>query len=117
MDNGAKYYIGKYWLSLLILAWVFISGYITGLNLKPRLYYPISLEIDYGPLETRPPEEVSSTKENNHEVQGAYFASVNGKKYYAARCASSKRIKIENRVWFENEKDALDSGLSPSKNC
>lgn len=46
--------------------------------------------------------------------QGAFVASVNGKKYYRPDCSEVRRIKEENKLWFDSEQEAKDSGYEPS---
>lgn len=58
----------------------------------------------------RPP----TTTSDNERLSGAFVASVNGKKYYRASCTEVRRIKEENKVWFDSEAEAKESGLEPS---
>jgi hypothetical protein len=37
--------------------------------------------------------------------------------YGSLRCHSGKRMKKENRVFFENETEATSKGYRPCKNC
>ncbi len=37
--------------------------------------------------------------------------------YGTLHCASGKRMKMENRVFFENEKEALSAGFRPCGHC
>jgi methylphosphotriester-DNA--protein-cysteine methyltransferase len=37
--------------------------------------------------------------------------------YGTLHCASGKRMKKENRVFFENEKEALSAGFRPCGHC
>ncbi|MBP6886343.1 MAG: hypothetical protein KBC02_03850 [Candidatus Pacebacteria bacterium] len=39
------------------------------------------------------------------------------KKYHYSWCASGKRIKDTNRIWFPSEKDALQAGYTLAGNC
>lgn len=48
---------------------------------------------------------------------GTYMASKNGTKYYLPSCGGSKRIKPENRVWFETKEEAEAAGYGPAANC
>ncbi len=48
---------------------------------------------------------------------GTYVASKNGTKYYLPTCGSSKRIKEENKVWFETKEAAEAAGYGPAANC
>lgn len=45
---------------------------------------------------------------------GVFVASVNGKKYYRPSCKEVNRIKEENRIWFDSEEEARESGYEPS---
>lgn len=46
--------------------------------------------------------------------EGAYVASANGTKYYHPDCAEVRRIKEENKIWFDSAEEAKDSGYEPS---
>jgi hypothetical protein len=48
------------------------------------------------------------------EPAGAYVASANGAKYYFPSCPEVRRIKEENKIWFDSEEEAKDSGYEPS---
>jgi hypothetical protein len=48
-------------------------------------------------------------------TEGKYVGSKNGTKYYKPSCATAKRIKAENKVWFEDEEDATLQGYTPGK--
>ncbi len=41
----------------------------------------------------------------------------NGKIYGLLNCSSGKRMKVENRVFFKNESEALANGYRPCGNC
>ncbi|HEX2627796.1 MAG TPA: Ada metal-binding domain-containing protein [Chitinophagaceae bacterium] len=40
-----------------------------------------------------------------------------GKIYGTLSCASGKRMKIENRVFFSSEQEAIDKGYRPCGHC
>lgn len=46
------------------------------------------------------------------EASGAWAASKTGKKYYPADSATAKKIKEENRVYFQTEEEAQKGGYS-----
>jgi hypothetical protein len=48
-------------------------------------------------------------------AKGTYVGSKNGTKYYLPNCATVKRIKPENYVWFQTEADAQLQGYSAGK--
>lgn len=51
------------------------------------------------------------------KTSGTYVASKNGTKYYLPSCGSSKRIKEENKVWFDTKTEAEAAGYGPAANC
>jgi len=53
----------------------------------------------------------------NMAISGNYVASKTGKNYYFISCSGVKRIKEENRVFFNTKEDAENRGLIPSKTC
>lgn len=46
-----------------------------------------------------------------------YVASKNGAKYHLPTCPGAKRIKEENKIWFDSKQEAEKAGYSPAKNC
>lgn len=48
---------------------------------------------------------------------GTYVASRIGTKFYLPTCATAKRIKEENKVWFATREDAIAAGYQPAANC
>ena len=44
-------------------------------------------------------------------------ASKNGAKYYLSTCSGVKRIKEENKVFFNSETDAINAGYTKASNC
>ena len=48
---------------------------------------------------------------------GKYVASRNGTKYYLPTCSGAKRIKEENKVWFETVEVAKAEGYTAAANC
>lgn len=49
--------------------------------------------------------------------QKLFVASKNGTKVYPIDCSSAKRIKEENRIYFQNLKQAHSLGYENSKQC
>lgn len=50
-------------------------------------------------------------------TQGTYVASKSGAAYHYPWCSGAKRIKEENKVWFETIEDAKRAGYRPAANC
>ncbi|GEM_PF-1140474 len=48
---------------------------------------------------------------------GNFIASISGKAYYPANCEAAKKIKEENRIWFNSAEEARAQGYQPAKNC
>jgi hypothetical protein len=48
---------------------------------------------------------------------GQVVASKTGAKYYLPWCATAKRIKPENQVWFASQDAAKAAGYEPAANC
>jgi hypothetical protein len=48
---------------------------------------------------------------------GTYVASKTGSKYYLPSCSGAKRIKEENKVWFEDKAEAEKAGYQPASTC
>lgn len=46
-----------------------------------------------------------------------YVASKNGTKYHLPTCSGAKRIKEENKIWFDSKTEAEQAGYEPAKNC
>lgn len=57
----------------------------------------------------------SATKQSQAVPKGKYVGSKNGTKYYLPTCATVKRIKLENYVWFDSPEDATLQGYTPGK--
>ncbi|HWH16295.1 MAG TPA: hypothetical protein VNU25_01790 [Candidatus Paceibacterota bacterium] len=60
---------------------------------------------------------VSSEPAPVGKASGTYVASKNGTKYYLPSCGGSKRIKEENKIWFDTKEEAESAGYGPAANC
>ena len=49
----------------------------------------------------------------NESVKGVFIASRSGTKYHWPWCSYAQKIKSENQVWFNTEKEAQTAGYSP----
>ncbi len=89
-----------------------IAGNEEGIALsqtKPSMPEPIEMQIK----EEKKVAVKNSSKANKQT--GTIYASKKGKKYYYASCKAS--IKEENKIWFQNEDEAVKRGYSLSKTC
>ncbi len=48
---------------------------------------------------------------------GLYVASASGSKYHLPECSGAKRIKEENKIWFNSKEEAEKLGYTPAANC
>jgi hypothetical protein len=65
-------------------------------------------------------DAVPRTDERTQEVvstEGRYVASKSGSVYHLPWCSGAKRIKEENKVWFETPEEAERAGYRPASNC
>ncbi|MBI2446825.1 MAG: hypothetical protein HYV51_03370 [Parcubacteria group bacterium] len=108
----------------LILVLIFFLGLGLGLLIRPNKPTPIIIDrnVKVG-LPNRSnlaggqkESSLNSVKSFNF-VGGSFVASINGKNYYPKDCASAKRIKEENIIWFSSAEEAEISGYVLAKNC
>ncbi len=64
-------------------------------------------------------ESVESGQVRGESVraEGRYVASRNGTKYHLPWCDSAKRIKEENKIWFDSKQAAEAAGYTPAATC
>lgn len=62
-------------------------------------------------------ETQQAKKEKKSVQKGIYVASKNGTKYHLPSCSGAKRIKEENKIWFNSKQEAVQAGYEPAKNC
>src|SRR3989344_1841885 len=104
--------------SSLILLMIFFIGLGLGLLIRPIKPTPIIIDknVKIGLPERQ--MEISESSGKSFNFAGSSFvASINGKNYYPKDCASAKRIKEENMIWFSSAKEAEVSGYTLAKNC
>lgn len=70
--------------------------------------------IDIGNSPQDRKHEVGKLIRNGKIKFGGYSKT---KIYGLLLCSSGKRMKIENRVFFENEQEAIDAGYRPCGHC
>jgi len=93
--STAGYYIGK------------AQGYLSALSVaSPSITYTEHI-----------PEITTSFTAFLQQPRGLYFASKNGSRFYPLGCKTGDRVSPENRVWFQNEIEAVEAGYTPSVQC
>jgi methylphosphotriester-DNA--protein-cysteine methyltransferase len=50
-------------------------------------------------------------------IKGSFVASKSGKAYHLPWCSGAKRIKEENKIWFQTKEEAEKAGYHPAGNC
>jgi len=58
-------------------------------------------------------ESVATPLANQAAAKGLFVASRGGTKYHWPWCSYGQKIKLENQVWFNQEKEAQAAGYSP----
>lgn len=111
----------NYWIDYIYLPYG-KKGYVEDSEYSPqrggRVYLPISWE-DVKIVLDRPADE-ESRKKLEAEVVTAYgpiCGSRSGDTYHRNNCTSAKNIKMENKVFFENEKEAYMLGYGACQMC
>lgn len=62
----------------------------------------------------------SVTAENSSQPDSAtatYIGNKNSKKYHLSTCDGANSMSDKNKVYFDNEQEALDNGYTPCQNC
>lgn len=59
----------------------------------------------------------SSIKNKIKNKEICYGGNLNLKIYGLLNCKSGKRMKIENRIFFKTENEAIENGFRPCGNC
>lgn len=61
--------------------------------------------------------ELQQNAPQDGQTSKQYVASKNGSVYHLPWCSGAKRIKDENKVWFESKVAAEAAGYRPASNC
>jgi len=59
----------------------------------------------------------SIPKPTDTVVDKNFLASNRGSRYYPIKCSAGKNIKIENRIYFATESEAINKGYTKSTSC
>ncbi|HSE56817.1 MAG TPA: hypothetical protein VLB02_01900 [Candidatus Paceibacterota bacterium] len=121
MNSALRYRLGI----VLIIVFVAIGSFLLGTYTKgERGGDGIVLSCDPNTLQAlvipKSSQQSTFVAAASAVVSGSktYFASKNGKKFYAAGCVSAqKRIKPENVIWFSTAEDATLQGFTEGSSC
>lgn len=112
-----KFY-GASWINLLVIYFVrfgikevILPFVVTGIGFVVALIKLDSDDLDESESELDEPEPVKKEFK-----PGKYIASKTGVKYHIPKCDWAKKIKKENRVWFDSKEEAEAKGLKAC-NC
>lgn len=64
-----------------------------------------------------PTDSLAIETTNNNTQSDKVVVSKKGKKYHYLWCASAKAIKPENRIYLNNEQEAISLGYTKAGNC
>ncbi len=62
-------------------------------------------------------EQATAGTTQNQVIDRRVVVSKNSDKYHFTWCSGAKRIKEENKIWFENEAAAQKAGYTKAGNC
>jgi hypothetical protein len=104
-----------------VFIWVIILLSLINLILLGFLYikYDFVDEIEFQ-INTEILQKMTKYYENdtkNDSKKGNIVASKNGSKFYYEHCSGVNRIKTENRIYYNTEKEAQNDGYELAANC
>ena len=110
---------------IIITLVAFASFGMGRLSITPQEKTPIAfsekLPVSFEKIQSsHSPQELTSAVSaslNNSLRSGSIVVSKNGTKYHFPWCSGAKRIKEENKIWFNNEQEAREAGYTPAANC
>ncbi len=108
---------------LLMALFVFMISLISfGLGRLSIVAQPESLVIENGVPTLSDVEKIMTTGGAQSiglptAQNGNFVASKNSTYYYLPTCATVKRIKDENKVWFQTEQEAQSLGFTRGSGC
>lgn len=125
--NLVKQYQYDLFLAACIILVAFIGfniGRINALKQTPikieqgaNIYKAISNEGAERRLTTNNSIPTSITSPNPQILDPRVVASKNSTKYHHVWCPGAKQIKDANKIWFNNEQEAIKAGYSLTGNC
>ena len=105
-------------ISFIIISFSF--GYLLGRKIEADSHIVISGAIPFVQYNDKLLASVHNGKESLYakgENEKNFVASLGGTVYYHKSCSGYKRIKEENRIWFNTKDDAEMAGYRVAKNC
>lgn len=88
-------------------------GYLSGIPSSINVYTEKNFAIDF----INPKQGSAAHNSGTATATGDIVASKNGTKYYKTTCSGAKRIKEENKVYFQTVDDAVMAGYGEAKGC
>jgi len=126
-----KYFIesdkGKDIVTVLIIIFVGLGSFGLGRMSNPNQQEGLKIDYTASEDDIKVPDinivqNTSSKATNTAATKSStnsrnFFASNRGTKYYSVSCNAGKTIKVENRVYFDTQRDAEDAGYELSSSC
>ncbi len=116
-----------FWVTIMVLTIVsicsFVGGFLVGKGSHekttedPVLIYGVNTYNQSKSALSAQNKPINKVQMSSTQPTASYFASKRGKKYYPIQCLSGSKLKVENRVYFENTEEAELKGLSPADGC
>ncbi len=107
-------------ISILFVVISFSFGYLLGKKTEADRQIVVSGAVPFVQYNEKLLASIHNGKESLYakdEEEKIFVASLGGTVYYHKSCSGYKRIKEENRVWFNTKEDAEMAGYRIAKNC
>jgi len=118
---------GKDILTVLIVILVGLGGFGLGRLSKAQNGSGVQIEYLNGPISgsIEPLSQGANVVEalkseppyTARGLEGNFFASSRGKKYYPVGCSAGDSLKMENRIYFNTREEAEKAGYTLSSSC
>lgn len=109
--------------AILLILLVGTGGFLLGRLSAAESVRKEQLSITGGPVfqasaaQALPLTTTNSSAVEKTSVLGMYVGSRTGKTYHLPWCSGAKRIKEENKVWFQTKDEAEGRGYRAAANC
>lgn len=131
-----KYFLesdkGKNFLVILIVILVGIGSFGLGRLSKSQEYKGIDLlykdkdsllpsntsnTANLSPVTSFNPKNTNTTSKSEKSLKKGFVASRIGSRYYPLDCPAGDKLKPENKIYFDTEKEAIEKGYTKSSSC
>ncbi len=107
-------------ISIFFIISAFCIGFMIGRKVESDRQIKITNAVPFEGYSEKMLASIEMGKEAlyaKNDSEKNFVASESGTVYYYKKCSGYKRIKEENRVWFNTKEDAEVAGYRIAKNC